>query len=278
MGAVLGDIIGVAVLGFLAFAVLSLLVMRTPVTPGFARRSPTTSSVQLRQDPNAGFIFDRGFLFRRRCWFVGTCCPPTKIDPRRQGEMHADQRARPVPLVASGGRVWWWFEGTFYWESGRYSERDVLALIRDRQRRSAQRLDRAHMLLNIDEGKAARPRGRREPIPREVRRAVFERDGGKCAQCASTFDLQYDHVIPVALGGATSAQNLQLLCADCNREKGADLLVTPASVRFGVSLTTASLSECRSSRPGSVSDSSPAAGCGLALAIPLDLSSSPPVS
>jgi anti-anti-sigma factor len=37
------------------------------------------------------------------------------------------------------------------------------------------------------------------------------------------FDLQYDHVIPVALGGATTTGNLQLLCADCNRKKGADL-------------------------------------------------------
>jgi hypothetical protein len=48
-----------------------------------------------------------------------------------------------------------------------------------------------------------------------VRRAVFERDGGKCVECGSTFDLQYDHVIPVALGGATTVENLQLLCGDC---------------------------------------------------------------
>jgi hypothetical protein len=89
--------------------------------------------------------------------------------------------------------------------------------------RSAQKLDRAHMLLNVEEGQAPRARGRREPIPREVRRAVFERDGGKCAHCGSNFDLQYDHVIPVALGGATTIGNLQLLCGDCNREKGADL-------------------------------------------------------
>jgi 5-methylcytosine-specific restriction endonuclease McrA len=35
--------------------------------------------------------------------------------------------------------------------------------------------------------------------------------------------LPYDHVIPVALGGATTIGNLQLLCGDCNREKGADV-------------------------------------------------------
>jgi hypothetical protein len=132
------------------------------------------------------------------------------------------QRMQPVSVISSGNRVWWWFEGAFYWESGNYGERDVLALIRDRERRAAQKLDRAHLLLNIDEGRAARPRGR-EPIPREVRRAIFERDGGRCVQCASTFDLQYDHVIPVALGGATTVENLQLLCADCNRSKGASI-------------------------------------------------------
>jgi 5-methylcytosine-specific restriction endonuclease McrA len=30
-------------------------------------------------------------------------------------------------------------------------------------------------------------------------------------------------VIPVALGGASTAANLQVLCAPCNREKGASL-------------------------------------------------------
>ena len=80
------------------------------------------------------------------------------------------------------------------------------------------------MLLNVEEGQAPRVRVKREPIPREMRRAVFVRDGGKCAQCGSNFDLQYDHVLPVALGGATTTiDNLQLLCGDCNRAKGADV-------------------------------------------------------
>ena len=64
---------------------------------------------------------------------------------------------------------------------------------------------------------------RRQPIPAELRRAVWERDGGACTGCGAQFDLQYDHVIPVALGGATTAANLQVLCAPCNRRKGAAL-------------------------------------------------------
>ena len=63
----------------------------------------------------------------------------------------------------------------------------------------------------------------REAIPSELRRAVFERDGGHCVQCGSSFELQYDHILPVALGGATTPENLLLLCADCNREKSDSL-------------------------------------------------------
>jgi 5-methylcytosine-specific restriction endonuclease McrA len=63
----------------------------------------------------------------------------------------------------------------------------------------------------------------RIPIPSDLRRTVFERDGGRCVECGSNFDLQYDHVLPVALGGATTLENLQLLCADCNRRKSDSL-------------------------------------------------------
>jgi len=223
MAAFLGDVIFISVVGFLMLAGLSLAIARTPATPSFARRAPTSGSVQLRQDLNAQFIKDRGFLFRRRIWFVGTCCPPIRIHLSRWGQLASAQGQQPVSVAQSGVRVWWWFEDAFYWESAGYAGRDVLALIRDRERKATQRLDRAHMLLNVEEGREQRPPGQRQPIPREIRRAVFERDGGQCVGCGSNFDLQYDHVIPVALGGATTVANLQLLCGNCNREKSADL-------------------------------------------------------
>jgi 5-methylcytosine-specific restriction endonuclease McrA len=221
--AALGDLIIACVVVFAAITALSLMITKPPAIPSFARRAATSANPQLRQDLNAGFLHDRGFLFRRRIWFTGTCCPPVQIDSSHYHHFVAAHPQHPVPVARSGPRAWWWFEDAFYWESGGYSQRDVLALIRDRQRKAAQRLDRAHMLLNVDEGKQQPPQGQRQPIPREVRRAVFERDGGQCVECGSKFDLQYDHLIPVALGGASTVDNLQLLCGECNRLKGADL-------------------------------------------------------
>jgi len=59
--------------------------------------------------------------------------------------------------------------------------------------------------------------------PGDYHRAVFERDGGRCAECGATALLQFDHVIPLALGGSSSEANLQLLCDECNQRKGAGI-------------------------------------------------------
>lgn len=69
----------------------------------------------------------------------------------------------------------------------------------------------------------ASDRQSREQIPGEVRREVWNRDQGKCVHCASRKDLEYDHIIPVSEGGATSVRNLQLLCMPCNREKSDEI-------------------------------------------------------
>ena len=67
---------------------------------------------------------------------------------------------------------------------------------------------------------AANPAGRRRNrvIPAAVKRAVWERDAGRCAfvgaegRCSATGFLEFHHVVPFAAGGATDLANLQLRC------------------------------------------------------------------
>ena len=66
------------------------------------------------------------------------------------------------------------------------------------------------------------PRGR--GIPKALRRQVWERDGGRCAfvsadghRCESTRKLEFDHIVPLAKGGGTTADNLRLLCRPHNQ-------------------------------------------------------------
>ncbi len=145
---------------------------------------------------------------------------PVAVTWRRRAlaAIEREQQLRPVALFARAGRTYWSFEWRIFWEDDELSPDDVLALVRQRERRLRRNLDRAHAALA---GEAAEPR--RRPIARAVRRAVFERDGGRCVECGSGFEVQYDHVIPLALGGAGTVENLQILCAPCNQSKGASL-------------------------------------------------------
>lgn len=70
---------------------------------------------------------------------------------------------------------------------------------------------------------APSPRGDRSISP-SLRAFVLERDGFRCRRCGSGPDdgrLVIDHIDPVALGGGSEAENLQVLCDPCNAGKGA---------------------------------------------------------
>jgi hypothetical protein len=55
---------------------------------------------------------------------------------------------------------------------------------------------------------------------------AYERQGGLCAICGKHFELaemQGDHIVPWSKGGKTLPDNLQMLCALCNQQKGGAL-------------------------------------------------------
>ena len=60
-------------------------------------------------------------------------------------------------------------------------------------------------------------------IPQSVKDKVWNRDGGKCVECGSNEDLEFDHIIPHSKGGANTYRNIQLLCEPCNRAKSAKI-------------------------------------------------------
>jgi 5-methylcytosine-specific restriction endonuclease McrA len=95
-------------------------------------------------------------------------------------------------------------------------------------------VERAFDALLVQEKKrrfgAGKPRKRRLPkpgsryIPVELVREVTQRDGGQCTfvdengnRCSARAQLTLEHRHPFALGGATTAENLCLLCAAHNR-------------------------------------------------------------
>ena len=61
--------------------------------------------------------------------------------------------------------------------------------------------------------------GNRMSIPMDIATAVWNRDGGRCCICGAQSELEFDHIIPLSKGGATTFRNLQLLCHRCNLQK-----------------------------------------------------------
>ena len=93
-------------------------------------------------------------------------------------------------------------------------------------------LDRVAILAEYEE--VARSPSRRMRLPSVVvlrdyvrpRRLVaftrfnlFLRDGFRCQYCGARGELTFDHVVPRALGGRTSWENVVAACAPCNLRK-----------------------------------------------------------
>ena len=115
-----------------------------------------------------------------------------------------------------GERMLWWTDAGLFWADSELSDEDVELLVWDRQRRQDSKLGRLRKIRAREEEVVE---ARRERIPDEVKAFAWERDDERCVNCGAEDDLQFDHVIPVAKGGGSSIDNIQILCGDCNRQK-----------------------------------------------------------
>ena len=92
------------------------------------------------------------------------------------------------------------------------------------------------------------PTGRSRHVPAAVRRAVWKRDGARCAhvdskgrRCTARRFLELHHIEPWARGGAHSPDNLELRCRGHNQYQ--------ASLDFGVTFMAERRSSGRASEP-----------------------------
>ena len=96
----------------------------------------------------------------------------------------------------------------------------LLSKLETRKHGSVRRPGPAEPSERIAPAVAPRSRG----IPAHVRRAVWERDGGRCTfvsesghRCAARRGLEYDHVVPFARGGVSTVDGLRLRCRAHNQ-------------------------------------------------------------
>jgi HNH endonuclease len=134
----------------------------------------------------------------------------------------ARQQNEPVLVLSTTDRNLWQFQNRFYWDNDSLNASQIYALLVTRNMRERQRIERAQAVVSMGH----LPRGHvRGAIPDDLKQYVWHRDGGRCRHCGNQHELQYDHIIPLSMGGATTAENLQILCGPCNRRKGAGLTV-----------------------------------------------------
>jgi hypothetical protein len=118
------------------------------------------------------------------------------------------------------GTLWKWRDG-YFWETEGFNDRQVYALLVQREQRELRKATNAEAVVFGQVG--GKRVTRRAAIPDDVKQLVWARDGGRCVLCGSDVELQFGHIIPAAWGGGNGPDNLQLECGPCNRNKGAAL-------------------------------------------------------
>jgi 5-methylcytosine-specific restriction endonuclease McrA len=179
----------------------------------------------LRRAENVTMIHRRGLFTRKG---------PVILSVGRQayttfGKMHQDAyRAmveasawQPVHCGTIGARQYWLYTGRWFYDNEGLTVDQVHALLITRDQRNQTTINRAKTTAAMLSQPTPTVRG---AIPDDLKMLVWTRDGGRCRTCGSTVELQFDHIIPVSKGGATSEQNLQILCGVCNRRKGASIV------------------------------------------------------
>ncbi len=125
-------------------------------------------------------------------------------------------------------KIYWLFEDKLYKDSEGLTAEEVRALLITRKKQQQSRINRAKTIASAPVTSQYMPTNGEKPsrtsIPDDVKLLVWQRDHGRCVKCGSNVELQFDHIIPLSLGGASTPENLQILCGRCNRAKSNSII------------------------------------------------------
>ncbi len=96
------------------------------------------------------------------------------------------------------------------------------------------RMRRAHNMSQAVIGRArlemADPQAS-ELIPVAVRQEVWERDKGRCSDCGTEIEVDFDYIVPPGKGGTAIAANVELRCRPCRERRAVGKSPTARSDR-----------------------------------------------
>ena len=70
-------------------------------------------------------------------------------------------------------------------------------------------------------GRCYRPGKRAKHRPLSLQ--IYRYAEWRCEKCGTEQNLTRDHIVPRSMGGSNKHYNLQILCKNCNEEKGATI-------------------------------------------------------
>jgi len=154
-------------------------------------------------------------LIGARYWFGTENKTYCELPRKWWTEAKERSETEAVKLHEHDGKAWWRYKGELFSGQANLSATDVTALAAQMQRGKDKAIERAHAELRGEDAAVHR----RQPIPESVRHEVWRRDQGRCVDCGSREQLEFDHIVPVSKGGSSTPRNVELRCAPCNARK-----------------------------------------------------------
>lgn len=169
------------------------------------------------QHINRGKLEFQSWLMNEALWSESDEFPKLIRDPftSSNGDWNGNKiSAGSVNIKIRGKLIL--FKNALFDVTGLYTPEEAKLLVQKNYEAGRSEID---FLKSRSDKSSEKSKTGREPIPERVRNEVWRRDGGKCVECGSVYNLEFDHAIPVAKGGSNTARNLRILCEPCNRRK-----------------------------------------------------------